>query len=47
MEWKAYALCAPPHPSTGQWVHMHPDKGRLEGLYQRYWRGGDEEEGAA
>lgn len=25
--------------STGQWVHRHPEKEKLEGLYQRYWTG--------
>ena len=28
-------------PSTGQWVHKHPEKGKLEGLYRRYWGEGN------
>lgn len=24
-------------PSTGQWVHKHPDKGGLERVYQEYY----------
>lgn len=24
-------------PSTGVWVHKHPEKGKLEGIYQRFW----------
>lgn len=30
-------------PSTGQWVHKHPEKGWLEGTYQRFW--GEEDRG--
>tara|TARA_Y100000389_G_scaffold204607_1_gene258311 strand:- start:1893 stop:2153 length:261 start_codon:yes stop_codon:yes gene_type:complete len=25
-------------PCTGQWIHSHPEKNRLEELYQKYYR---------
>lgn len=28
------------HPDTGQWVHKHPEKDKLEALYQRLKRSG-------
>ena len=28
-------------PCTGQWIHSHPEKNRLEELYQKYYADGN------